>query len=327
MADLSVTYMGMSLRNPLVIGSSGLTQSVEGVRRCEEAGAGAVVLKSLFEEQITWDVQQAEKETSLLAHTEAYDYIHRTAQQMSQDKYLGLIKEARKAVSIPVIASLNCVTPDQWTDYAARMADAGADAIELNIAIMPTYLMETARDVEATYLRIVEDVRRKVALPLAVKIGPYFTSMPHVAHALARAGADSLILFHRFCQFDIDIDKMTLGYGYRFSTPQDIHVPLRWIAILATQAECELAATGGVYDGAAVIKHLLAGARAVQVCSSLYQKGLEAIGEILSELEGWMTEYGHGSIEDFRGKMSMELKGKPEYYQRLQYIKVYSGVE
>jgi len=327
MADLSVEYMNLSLKNPLVVGSSSLTQSVEGIRRCEEAGAGAVVLKSLFEEQIMWDVHQAQKETSLLAHTEAYDYIRQTAHQMSQDKYLGLIKEAKKAVSIPIIASLNCVTPDQWTGYAKRMEDAGADAIELNIAIMPTYLMETPKDVEDTYLRIVEDVRKKVTLPLAVKIGPYFTSMPHIAHALARAGADSLVLFHRFCQFDIDIDKMTLGYGYRFSNPQDIHVPLRWIAILATQAECELAATAGVYDGASVIKHLLAGARAVQICSALYQKGIEAMGDVLGEIEGWMTRYGYNTIDDFRGKMSMELEGKPEYYQRLQYIKVYSGVE
>jgi len=327
MADLSVTYMSLPLKNPIIVSSSSLTQSVGGVRQCEEAGAGAVVLKSLFEEQIEWDIQQAESETSLLAHTEAHDYVHQTALHLSHGKYLSLIKEAKQAVSIPVIASLNCIRSDWWTNYAVKMAEAGADGIELNISIMPTYLMETASDVETTYIRIVESVREKIDLPIAVKIGPYFTSLPNMAHALARVGADSLALFHRFCQFDIDIDNMSLKHGYRFSTPQDIHVPLRWIAILSSQAECELAATAGIYDGEAVIKHLLAGAQVVQVCSVLYQKGLDRIGEMLRDLEEWMFEYGFGTIEDFRGKMSMELEGKPEFYQRLQYIRVFSGVE
>jgi dihydroorotate dehydrogenase (fumarate) len=327
MADLSVTYMSLPLKNPIIVSSSSLTQSVEGIRQCEESGAGAVVLKSLFEEQITGDIHQAEKETSLLAHTEAHDYVHQTALHLSQDKYLRLIRDAKQAVSIPVIASLNCIRSDWWTSYAVKMADAGADAIELNIAIMPTHLMQKAADVEATYMRIVESVRREIDLPLAVKIGPYFTSLPHTAHALSRAGADSLVLFHRFCQFDIDIDDMSLGYGYRFSTPNDIHVPLRWIAILFSQAGCQLAATAGIYDGEAVIKHLLAGAQVVQICSVLYQKGLNRIREITEDLSTWMSEYGFGAIEDFRGRMSMELEGKPEFYQRLQYIKVFSGAE
>lgn len=325
MADLSVSYMNLMLRNPIIAGSSSLTRTVEGVRRCEEAGAGAVVLKSLFEEQIMWDVHQAEKETSLLAHTEAYDYIRKTTHEMSQSNYLNLIKESKKAVSIPVIASLNCVTKDPWTDYASRLADAGADALELNIAIMPTYLMQTGKEVEGTYLKIVEDVRNKVNLPLAVKIGPNFSSLPHTAHALARAGANALVMFNRYSQFDIDVEKMSLKYGFRFGTPVDIHIPLRWIAVLATQAECDLVGSGGIYDGEAVVKHLLAGARAVQVCSVLYQKGLDRIKGMVEELGGWMDRKGYKNIDDFRGKMSMELKGKPDYYQRLQYIKVYSG--
>jgi dihydroorotate dehydrogenase (fumarate) len=327
MADLSITYMGLPLKNPVIVGSSGLTQSVDGVRKCEEAGAGAVVLKSLFEEQIEGDIQHAENEASLLIHTEAHDYIHQTALRISQDKYLNLIKEAKQEVSIPVIASLNCIRSDWWTNYAVKMAEAGADAIELNIAIMPTYIMQTAGQVEALYLRIVDSVRSKVDIPLAVKIGPYFTSLPHMARALGKAGADLLVLFHRFCQFDIDIDKMSLKYGYRFSAPQDIHVPLRWIAILSSQVGCELAATAGIYSGADVIKQLLAGSQAVHVCSALYQKGLDRIGEILRDLEEWMDEYGYTTIDEFRGKMSMELEGKPEFYQRLQYIKVFSGVE
>ena len=164
-------------------------------------------------------------------------------------------------------------------------------------------------------------------IPLAVKIGPYFSSLPHTTRALGKAGADAIVLFHRFCQFDIDIDKMSLKYGYRFSTPQDIHVPLRWIAILSSQVGCELAATAGVYDGAGVIKQLLAGAQVVHVCSVLFQKGLERIGEMLRDIEEWMNEYGYSTIDEFRGKMGMELEGKPEFYQRLQYIKVFSGMD
>lgn len=327
MADLSVTYMGLSLRNPVIVSSSSLTQSVDGVRQCEEAGAGAVVLKSLFEEQVEGEILQAESESSLLAHTEAHDYIHQTALRLSHDKYLKLIRESKKAVSIPVIASLNCIRPDWWTNYALKMAEAGADALELNIAIMPTYIMETAEQIESHYIRIVESVRSKVKLPIAVKIGPFFTSLPNVARALGKAGADAIVLFHRFCQFDIDIDKMSLSYSYRLSSPHDIHVPLRWIAILSSQVDCELAATAGIYDGSGVIKQLLAGAKACHVCSVLYQKGLERIGQMLTEVEEWMDENSYGTIGDFQGKMSMELEGKPEYYQRLQYIKVYSGAE
>jgi dihydroorotate dehydrogenase (fumarate) len=327
MADLSVNYMGLALKNPIIVSSSSLTQTVDGVRQCEEAGAAAVVLKSLFEEQVEGDIQKAESESSLLVHTEAHDYIHQTALRMSHDIYLNLIREAKRALSIPVIASLNCISPDWWTNYASKMAEAGADAIELNIAIMPTYIMETADQIESHYVKIVESVRRKVNIPIAVKIGPYFTSLPNVARALCRAGANALVLFHRFCQFDIDIDNMKLNYSYRLSAPNDIHIPLRWVAILSSQVECELAATAGIYDGSGAIKHLLAGAKACHVCSVLYQKGLDRIGEVLQEVGEWMDDYGYDNVEEFRGKMSMELEGKPEYYQRLQYIKVYSGTE
>lgn len=326
MADLSVTYMGIELKNPIVVGSSSLTETIEGVRRCADSGAGAVVLKSIFEEQIEAETEEVEREAMPYQHPEAFDYVRQTAMQMSQDKYLKLIKDSKKAVSVPVIASLNCVNPDWWTSYAAKIADAGADALELNIALLPTDARRTVKEIEKTYTRILTSVLRKINLPVAVKIGPYFTSLPHMALELTGAGASALVLFNRFYQLDIDIENMKLTPGYHFSSPDEIHVPLRWLAILSAHIGCDLAATTGVHDGAAVIKQLLAGARVVQVCSTLYLNGLERVGSMIGELSSWMGRHGYGTIEDFRGMMSMEFSDRPEQYERLQYIKVYSGL-
>jgi len=328
MADLSTTYMGVAIKNPIIVGSSDLTMSVDRVQKCEDAGAGAVVLKSLFEEQIEEEIRQARNQASFPEnHTEADDYIRRTALHLSEDRYLKLIRDAKRSASIPVIGSLNCIRPDRWTSYAARMEEAGADGIELNISIMPSYLMQTAGEIENTYVRIVQNVRDKVSIPISVKVGPYFSSLPHTARALRNAGADVLVLFNRFTHFDIDIEKMKLAHRYHYSTPGDIHLPLRWIAVLATQSGCQLASATGVHDGSGVIKQLLAGAQAVHVCSVLLQKGLGLIGEMLEDIEKWMAQHNFRTIDDFRGRMSMELDGKPDFYQRQQYIKVLAGVE
>jgi dihydroorotate dehydrogenase (fumarate) len=328
MADISTSYMGIELRNPLIVGSSDLTMSVEKIRQCEEAGAGAVVLKSLFEEQLEDEVRTARRQASFPDdHAEAHDYIRNTALQLSEDRYLNLIREAKRSVTIPIIASLNCIRPDWWTSYSTRLSEAGADAIELNIAIMPTYLLQTAAEVERNYIRIVQSVREKVRLPIAVKIGPNFSSLPHTARALRKAGADSLVLFNRFTRFDIDINAMTMIHRYNFSSPEDIHTSLRWVAVLADQCGCELASATGVHDGEGVIKQLLAGAQAIQVCSVLLQKGLGVISQMTGELKKWMAHQGFHTLEDFRGRMSLELGGKPDFYQRQQYIKVLAGAE
>jgi len=328
MVDLSTTYMGLTLRNPVIVGSSDLTMTVEKIMECQEAGAGAVVLKSLFEEQIEADIKQARSESmSPEAHAEAHDYIRNTALYLSEERYLSLIREAKKTAAIPVIASLNCIRPDWWTGYATRMEEAGADGIELNIAIMPTYLMQTAQEVESNYIRIVESVRAKVSIPIAVKIGPYFSSLPHTARALRNAGADALVLFNRFSRFDIDIEELRLMHRYPYSTPMDIHLPLRWVAVLAAQSGCQLASASGIHDGTGLIKQLLAGAQAVQVCSILLLKGIGRITEILTDLENWMERHSFDTIDSFRGRMSLELGGKPDFYQRQQYIKVLTGTE
>jgi dihydroorotate dehydrogenase (fumarate) len=327
MADLSVTYMGLKLANPLIVSSSSLTNTVAKVKRCEDSGAGAVVLKSLFEEQIEVQTEAIEDESWPYPHPEAFDYVRQMGMRLGQDDYLKLISEAKKAVSIPVIASLNCVTPKWWLNYAAEIARAGADAIELNIAILPTDPGRSAEEVERTYTKILEGIRRRLEIPVAAKIGPYFTCLPSFARGLSDAGAAALVLFNRFYQMDIDIEKIALAPGYHLSSPDEIHLPLRWIAILAGQVGCDLAASTGVHDGSGMVKQLLAGAKAVQVCSNLYQKGMGRVRELLGGLEEWMGRHGFARIADFNGKMSMEASEKPEYYERLQYIKVYVGLE
>ena len=327
MAELSVTYMGLTLKNPIIVASSSLTGTVDGVRRCEEAGAGAVVLKSIFEEQIESETREVEDQSMPLQHPEAMGYLRQAGIQLSEETYLGLVREAKKAVSIPVIASLNCVHPDWWTNYAAKIAEAGADAIELNIALLPTDPNRPVKEIERTYRRIIESVCGKVDLPVAAKIGPYFTSLPRVARELTGAGAAALVLFNRFYQLDIDIEDLELKSGYHYSSPEEIYVPLRWIAILSSQVSSDLAATTGIHDGAGVVKQILAGARAAQLCSTLYRSGLDRIGQTLGELEGWMDRHGYGAVEDFRGRMSMEVSDDPEHYERLQYIKAYSALD
>ena len=327
MADLSVSFMGLELKNPLIVSSSSLTNTVSKIKRCEYAGAAAVVLKSLFEEQIEFETKRLEEESRPYPHPEAFDYVRQSGMRMGQDEYLKLIEEAKAAVTIPVIASLNCVTPKWWTNYATQIASAGADAIELNIAILPADLKLTSDEIEKTYIRIVESLCTKVDLPIAAKIGPYFTSLPQTVTALKSAGLSALVLFNRFYQLDIDIEKFELTPGYHLSSPEEIYLSLRWIAILASYVDCDLAASTGVHDGAGVIKQLLAGANAVQVCSNLYLKGLDRIGQMIKELESWMAKHNFKTINDFRGKMSRDSSNQPEYYERLQYIKVFVGLE
>jgi dihydroorotate dehydrogenase (fumarate) len=327
MARLDVTYMGLQLRNPLVVASSSLTGTVEKLERCEEAGAGAVVLKSLFEEQIEGEVDSLVEEGGGYDHTEAADYLRRVGMHQTEAGYLDLVTQARKKLSIPVIASLNCVSAGGWTDYAARLADAGADGLELNIALLPSGFSAGAADIERAHLKVVEKVRTRTSIPLAVKLGPYFTSLPALALSLRNAGAAALVLFNRFYQFDFDIERMAPSPGYHLSTAHEIHVPLRWVAILSGEVGCDLAASTGVHDGTGVVKQLLAGAKAVQLCSALFQKGLGRIGTMTAEVTSWMDTHGFEKIEDFRGRLSRERQADPAVYERLQYLKVYGGME
>ena len=327
MADLSTEYMGFSLRNPLVVASSSLTKSADGVRKCADAGAGAVVLKSLFEEQIAAEAEAMEEHLWLYGHTEAFEYVSKMAMPLGPRGYLKLIEEAKAAVSIPVIASLNCISPRWWTDFAKQIEAAGADGLELNISVMPSDPARTATDIEKIYIDIVDSLKGGVGIPIAVKIGPYFTSVARMAGEFSERGVSALVLFNRFYQIDIDIDKIDLVPGIRFSSPDEISLPLRWIALLSGSVGCDLAASTGVHDGAGFVKQLLAGATVVQVCSALYENGIEHIGRIIEDAETWMKEHDFEKVGDFRGKLSRQVTERPELYERLQYIKLFTGIE
>ncbi len=327
MSDLSTTYMGMKLKNPILVASCSLTKTVDGVKKCADAGAGAVVLKSLFEEQIDVDIQDMEKHLMPYWHPEALDYVQGMGMSFGPKEYISIIKKARKAVSIPVIASLNCISPKWWVTYAKQILDAGADGLELNVAMMPSNPERTGKEIEDIYLRIIADVRAHIDIPIAVKIGPYFTSLARFATELRKSGAAALVLFNRFYQPNIDIEKMELAPGYNFSSPEDMGLSLRWIALLSGRIGCDLAASTGIHDAAGVIKQLLAGATVVQLCSTLYLNGLQHIKTIVDELTSWLDNHAFSSVTEVRGKLSQLQSEKPELYERIQYIKALVGIE
>lgn len=351
MSNLSTRYMGLELKNPLVVSSCGLTKTVQGVKQAAEAGAGAIVLKSLFEEQITAEINELARQSQQSGHTEAYDYLHGFGQSFGPREYLQLVSDAKAAVDVPIIASVNCVTAERWTEYAGKLAAAGADGLELNIGFLPNDPAMSGVVVEERYLSILAAVRAKVSLPVALKIGPYFSSLAHLAKQLGNErvagppftvgwcgpgevekevtwqGADALVLFNRFYRFDIDVDKRQLSGGNPYSTSEELHVSLRWISLLAGRVSCDLAATTGVHDGRDMIKQLLAGATVVQVCSTLYRNGLSQIGLILDQLQEWMQSHGFESLEAFRGQLSQVRSEDPGDYERLQYIKALVGIE
>lgn len=347
MADLSTSFMGIPLRNPLVIASSSLTKSLAGVRSCAAAGAGAIVLKSLFEEQIA-------AETSTLnqyaddypGHGEAYDYIQGYGMELGPKDYLALLSAAKEAVDVPIFASLNCISTERWADYACQLENSGADAIELNIGLMPTLAEQEGPTIVDQHLRILHEVKTRVKIPIAIKVGPYFTSFANFADRLTRDraeapaysvgwfgknkeigkttwhGADGLVLFNRFYKFDIDVDKLELVPGNPFSTRQEIHYGLRWLSLLAGKVPCDLAGSTGIHNGRDAIKTILAGAKVAQVCSTLYLNGVEQIGAMLEEMKNWMAEHNYTKLRDFRGLLSQARSENPSDYERLQYIKL-----
>jgi dihydroorotate dehydrogenase (fumarate) len=327
MVDLTTTYMGLKLKNPVIVGSSSLMQTLQGLKDAEKAGAGALVMKSLFEEQIRAEIGDVDA-IGTQAHSEEYNYlISELEMQYGAEKYIELIRTAKKEVSIPLIASINCTTPKWWVQYAKQIESAGADALELNISIMPSDLYKTSLEIEKVYYDIVTEARQAISIPLAVKIGPYFTGMGVVARELCQKGADALVLFNRFYQFDIDIEKMEIKGANWFSHPNEMNLSLRWISILAGKISCDLSATTGIHDAEGVIKQLLAGATTVQIVSTLFLNKFSQIGKILDGVAQWMEKHGFHSVEDFRGKLSQAKHPTPEVFERLQYIKALVGIE
>ncbi|MGC3997776.1 MAG: dihydroorotate dehydrogenase-like protein [Anaeromyxobacter sp.] len=320
MAELVTDYMGLPLPTPLVLASSALSNRLENLQMAEGHGAGAVVLRSLFEEQIEAANSALEEELSRAsdAHPEARTYF--PPQRIGPHDYLAFLERAKKALQIPVIASLNCVAPGSWTEYARDIESAGADALELNIYAVEADPTVSAAEVEKRYLDAVAAVRKAVRIPIAVKLSPYFTSLAHFAARLDAAGVNGLVLFNRFLQPDLSLERMAAVPSMTLSSPAEALVPLRWIGILHGRVRAHLAATTGVYDTAGVVKQLLAGAQVVQLASTLVKNGVPHLGKIAAGLEDWLDKRGVTSVDEIRGTLSQREIQDPGAFERAQYV-------
>ena len=322
--DLSTSYLGYRLKNPLVVSACPLTAQIDQLQRLEEAGAAAAVLPSLFEEQIEHDAEEISKvyEFGTDSFAEALTYFPEQQDYNSgPEEYLETIARAKKAVDIPVIASLNGTSKGGWIRYAKMMQDAGADALELNIYFVAADPDQTGREVESQYLDLVAAVKQSISIPLAVKCGPYFSAMANMGVRLSQGGADGLVLFNRFFQPDIDLDTLEAHPQLHLSSPTELLTPLRWIAILHGRVDASLAATGGIHDAAGLVKALLAGADVGMIASVLYRKGIGEAGRMLEGLSQWMVENDYDSVEQLKGSMSSENCPDPAAFQRGNYMK------
>jgi dihydroorotate dehydrogenase (fumarate) len=328
MIDLSTSYMGLNLKSPVIVGSSGLTKSMENLAEIDRLGAGAVVLKSLFEEQIKFEIRKVFSFDEVQsAYTEAEDYIRNYARTHTLDAYLHMIQEAKKKVSIPVIASINCVSANEWPSFAREIQQAGADAMELNVFLLPVDPDMEASAYEQVYFDIIESVKKQISIPISLKISSHFTGLASMIKKLSWTGIKGLVLFNRFFSPDIDLDNKRITATNMYSSPEEIATSLRWIALMSGNVQCDLCASTGVHDGKGVAKQLLAGAHAVQVCSSLYKNGIGYLEYIHDELKSWMEKNKYTSIKDFRASMSHKMTNNPSAYHRVQFMKHFAGIE
>jgi dihydroorotate dehydrogenase (fumarate) len=332
MADLTTKYMGLTLRNPIIIASSGLTDSSGKIAELERNGAGAVVLKSLFEEQIILEAEQnlkdARKNSMIYSEfSETLDYIDIHVSEKEVGKYLDTIKQVKKELAVPLIASINCTSDIGWTGFARQIEKAGADALELNIFIMPFGFESNCEETEQKYYSILKRVKMEVNIPVAVKISPFVTNLGKLIINLETEGANAVVLFNRFASPDIDIENISTTSAEIFSNPAEMNNSLRWVAILANRLKIDIAASTGIHDGQAVIKQILAGATVVQVASTLYKNGIGYTTEMLKYLESWMDTKGFNYIDQFRGRLSQEKSSRPEVYERLQFMKYFGKIK
>lgn len=325
MASLNTSYLGLSLSSPLIISSSGLTNNTDKIRKFEELGAGAVVLKSLFEEQITFESGKLVEDG---LSPEAHDYITRYSRANALEEYLKLIEGSRKAVKMPVIASINCMSANEWVSFARDIENAGADALELNIFFLASDAGASSEKTENLYYDIIHKIKSVTRLPVAVKLGSQFTNIVNVVNNLYMRGARGVVLFNRFYEPDIDLEKMELTTSGVFSSPSDIRNSLRWTAIISDKVQkIDVAASTGIHDGKAAIKQILAGAKAVQACSVFYEKGNDQVRIINAEIGSWMDKKGMRSIEEFRGRLNYGNIPNPAVYERSQFMKYFSAYQ
>lgn len=319
--NLTTSYLGLELKNPIIVGSSTFTGTVDGIVKCAKAGAGAVVLKSLFEEQILSDIKKEEGYTDLYtSNVDAGLYMKTFLRGNEIAIYTNLIREAKKTVDIPIIASINCADKGEWTSFAKELQNAGADALELNIAVSPFDKDIASKNIEDEVVSIFNEVKKTVTIPVSVKLGDHFTNIGNLAFRLSMAGAAGLVLFNRFYNPTIDIENMKVVPGSALSVEEENGNTLRWISLLAAQGiPCCLSASTGVHSAEDVVRQILAGATSVQVCSVLYRKGVDVIGNMLEGMEKWMQKHNFNSINDFKGKCSASADVK--VFERLQYLR------
>lgn len=322
--DLTTKYMGMTLKSPLVVSASPLSKNLDGIKRIEDSGAAAMVMYSVFEEQIENEQKELDYITnigtdsfaeSLSYFPESDDY------NLGPDQYLELIRSAKESVDIPVIASINGKTVGGWTDFAKQMQQAGADGIELNIYNIPTSMSLSSQELENNYIEILKAVKSAVTIPVALKLSPFFTNFAYMAKKFDEAGADALVLFNRFYQPDINLEELEVEPHIILSNPTDLRLPMRWIAILRGRIFSDLAATSGIHYGEDVIKMLLVGANVTMLCSTLLRYGVDYVKDIQEEVVDWMTKNEYESVMQLQGSMSQMNVADPSSFERAQYMK------
>ena len=323
MVDLSVQYLGLKLKNPIVIASSPLVENLEKIQSLEQEGAGAVVLPSFFEEQAT----QTEFGYSLLFEKDGFSkyqdyYLDVLKNKLTPEKYMKFITEIKNKTDVPVIGSLNGISIGGWINNAIYMEEAGADAIELNIYFLPTDPGMDGRKVEEAYLKLVDEITGSIAIPVAVKIHPYLSSIPHMVKALTEAGASAVVLFNRFYQPDIDPEKMTVEPTLKLSTSEELLLRIRWTAILFNRVNTDIAITGGVHSVEDVIKSIMAGANVTMLTSSLLNRGIKYLGSLLRDVEKWLEEHKYQSIKEVHGTVSQKSIPEPALFERANYLRV-----
>lgn len=322
MTNLNVTYLGLNLKNPIIVGSSGLTNSIQNLKAAEKAGAGAVILKSIFEEEIYLEfASEFRKLGPMDNNLEFLDYYDYQIKKDNLKNYLNLIEEAKKELNIPIIASINCISANEWAFFAKKVEDAGADAIELNVFVLPTNLSQTGEENESMYFDIVSRVCSKISIPVSIKISPYFSNLGAVIRDLSFSEIRGLVLFNKFYSPDVDIYEQKIIGSDVLSQQNDYKLSLRWIAMMANRVNSDLSASTGIHNWETVVKMLLVGATTVQIVSLLYKDGFSVLPDMIQELSGWMENNGYQSIADFRGKLSMENTTNLAEFERVQFMR------
>jgi dihydroorotate dehydrogenase (fumarate) len=323
MAKLDTRYLGLQLRNPIIVSSSGLSNTIKKIEKLARFGAGAIVLKSIFEEQIRMEANSMLKGSD---YPEALDYISNYASNNAVENYLQLITDAKARVDIPILASINCISSSGWQSFAKNMEEAGADALELNVYYLPTSVKESSKTYEDLYISILTSIRKTVSIPVSIKLGLHFTNLPGFINSLKASGANGVVLFNRFYAPDIDLESLSFTTSDVFSSPADIRYSLRWVGITSSLIpNLDVCASTGIHNANGAIKQILAGAKAVQICSTLYKNGPEYLQNILTEMNSWMEKHNFADLHEMRGRMSYKNIPDPAIFERAQFMKYFSS--